>query len=44
MSYEEYEEVEDSFKIGVDDDEPLEPLDIPEEMTDPEEDPDDRYH
>lgn len=43
MSYDD-EEIENSFKMGADDDEPLEPLDVPESgMEDfglDEEDPD----
>lgn len=44
MSYDENEEIGGGFQMGADEDEPLEPLDIPEEPADPEEDPDDRYH
>ena len=40
----EEEEIEVGFKMGADDDEPLEPLDLPEEITDLDDDPDDRYH
>lgn len=43
MSYDEDEEVEGSFKVGADEDELGEPLDIPESMNDfglDEEDPD----
>ncbi len=43
MSYNEDEEIEDGFKIGADGDEPVEPLDMPEEILDfelDEEDPD----
>jgi hypothetical protein len=39
MSYNEDEEVEDGFKVGVDDDEPLdmpEGIEIPEDDDDPE--------
>jgi len=41
MSYEEYDEMEDGFRMNNDDDEPL---GMPEEITDLEEDPEDRYH
>lgn len=40
----EEEETEVGFKMGTDDDEPLEPLDLPEEITDLDDDPDNRYH
>ncbi|MFA6077145.1 MAG: hypothetical protein WC735_03680 [Candidatus Paceibacterota bacterium] len=43
MSYDENEEVEDGFKVGADEDELGEPLDMPEEIPDfglDEEDPD----
>lgn len=43
MSYDEDEEIENSFKVGVDEDEIGEPLDIPEAVNDfglDEEDPD----
>ncbi len=44
MSYDEDEVLDDGFRMsGGDDDldEPLEPLDVPEEIED---DPEDRYH
>ncbi len=49
MSYDEDEEVEPGFKIGVDSEDELElgePLDIPEGMTDfgLDDDPEDKYH
>lgn len=43
MSYDDNEETESSFKVGADDDELEEPLDVPEEIPDfglDEEDPD----
>jgi len=42
MSHDEDEELEDDFKVGADEDEITEPLDIPEEM--PDDDPEDRFH
>jgi len=44
MSYNEDEEVESGFRMGVDDDEPLEPLDVPPEDLDLDDDPEDKYH
>ena len=46
MSYDEDEEVEAGFKIGADDDEMADPLDMPEEIPDMglDDDPEDKYH
>ena len=46
MSYDEDEEAEVSFKMGADEDELGEPLDMPEEIPDLglDDDPDDKYH
>lgn len=44
MSYNEDEEIEDGFKVGADDDELGEPLDIPELSDDEEDDPENRFH
>ena len=41
MSYEEYDEAGDDFRT---EDDPPESLDMPEEMTDLDDDPEDRYH
>jgi hypothetical protein len=46
MSYNEYEEMGEGFKVsGIDEDEPLDPMEeMPrEEIPDIDEDPDDRY-